>query len=38
MGKILFEKWWLTPNGVKRYLWGSLLKLGGKIFGIPVDL
>jgi len=38
LGKVLFEKWWLAPIGLRRTIWGLTLKLGGKTLGIPVDL
>ena len=38
LGKILFEKWWLAPPGPGRTALGWAMKLGGKIYGIPVDL
>lgn len=36
LGKVLFEKWWLAPIGIKRTLLGQMLKAGGKLYGIPV--
>jgi sulfide:quinone oxidoreductase len=38
LGKVLFEKWWLAPFGVKRDVLGLTLKLGGRAHGIPVTL
>jgi sulfide:quinone oxidoreductase len=38
LGKVLFEKWWLAPFGVKRDVLGLTLKLGGRAYGIPVTL
>ena len=38
LGKVLFEKWWLTPPGVRRQLLKWSLALGGKALGIPVVL
>jgi hypothetical protein len=37
-GKVLFEKWWLAPIGLKRELIRLAIKLGGKAYGIPVVL
>lgn len=37
-GKVLFERWWLTPNGLKREMLRGALKLGGKSLGIPIVL
>ena len=38
LGKVLFEKWWLSPFGLKRDALGLTIKLGGKAYGIPVVL
>ena len=38
IGKVMFEKWWLAPFGLKRSLLGQMLKTGGKFLGIKVDL
>jgi len=38
IGKVLFEKWWLSPNGLKKEFYKNLLKTGGKLIGIPVKL
>ena len=38
IGKVLFEKWWLSPVGFKKVLYKNLLQLGGRIIGIPVKL
>ncbi len=38
LGKVLFEKWWLAPIGLKRELIRLAIKLGGKAYGIPVVL
>jgi sulfide:quinone oxidoreductase len=38
LGKVLFEKWWLAPFGIKRGALGLAMKLGGKVYGIPVVL
>lgn len=35
-GKILFEKWWLRPIGLKKELYQVTLKLGSRLLGIPV--
>ncbi|MBI4787837.1 MAG: NAD(P)/FAD-dependent oxidoreductase [Chloroflexi bacterium] len=34
-GKVLFERWWLTPHGLKREALRSALTLGSKGLGIP---
>lgn len=36
IGKVLLEKWWLSPPGWKRELYGAMLKAGGKMYGIPI--
>jgi sulfide:quinone oxidoreductase len=36
IGKVLLEKWWLSPPGWKREFYGAMLKAGGKIYGIPI--
>jgi len=38
LGKVLFEKWWLAPVGIRRSLIGRILMAGGRIYGIPVAL
>lgn len=38
LGKVLFEKWWLAPYGLRRNLLGLTLKLGGRTLGIPIEL
>ncbi len=38
VGKVLFEKWWLAPVGIRRSLIGWALKAGGRLYGIPVTL
>ena len=38
LGKVLFEKWWLAPVGFRRSLIGSVVKAGGKLYGIPITL
>lgn len=36
LGKVLFERWWLSPFGIKRSLLGLVINIGGKVLGIPV--
>jgi sulfide:quinone oxidoreductase len=38
LGKVLFEKWWLSPWGVRRSLLKSALGVGSRIYGVPVSL
>lgn len=35
LGKVLFERWWLTPWGIRRSALKSILSLGGRIAGVP---
>jgi sulfide:quinone oxidoreductase len=38
IGKVLFEKWWLAPPGWKREFYATLMRVGGKLYGIPVTV
>jgi sulfide:quinone oxidoreductase len=38
LGKVLFERWWLAPQGLRRSLLGALLKAGGRMKGIRVEV
>jgi sulfide:quinone oxidoreductase len=38
LGKVLFERWWLTPWGVRRAILRSALRLGSRIYRVPVTL
>jgi sulfide:quinone oxidoreductase len=38
LGKVLFERWWLSPWGVRRSLLKSALGAGSRIYGVPVHL
>lgn len=38
VGKVLMEKWWLAPFGLRRAALQIGLELGGKALGIPVVL
>ncbi|OGG46606.1 MAG: hypothetical protein A3F84_00615 [Candidatus Handelsmanbacteria bacterium RIFCSPLOWO2_12_FULL_64_10] len=38
LGKVLFEKWWLAPFGMRRETLRMTIQLGGKAYGIPVVL
>jgi sulfide:quinone oxidoreductase len=38
LGKVLFEKWWLTPWGARRSLLKSALAVGSRLCGVPVNL
>ena len=38
LGKVLFERWWLSPWGVRRSILKSALGVGSRIYGVPVSL
>ena len=38
LGKVLFERWWLTPPGLRRWAMRLALELGGRAYGVPVEL
>ena len=38
IGKVLFEKWWLMPLGLRRRALALALTLGGRAYGVPVEL
>ena len=38
IGKVLLEKWWLTPYGLKRGILEKAIRIGGKAYGIPAVL
>lgn len=38
IGKVFFEKWWLSPFGFKKVFYKKMLQVGGKLIGIPVKL
>ncbi len=38
LGKVLFEKWWLAPVGLKKSILKMMLISGGKILRIPIDM
>ena len=38
LGKVLLEKWWLAPFGLRRKVLQTTLKLGARSLGIPMDL
>lgn len=38
VGKVLLEKWWLAPLGLRREAFHFLLTAGGKALGIPLVL
>lgn len=37
-GKIIFEQWWLAPFGLKKNIFGFLLKFGAKMLRIPIKI
>jgi sulfide:quinone oxidoreductase len=38
LGKVLFERWWLSPFGLGRSGLSLALRLGGKAYGVPAVL
>ena len=38
IGKVLLEKWWLTPFGLRRGILEKAIRIGGKAYGIPAVL
>ncbi len=38
LGKVLFEKWWLSPPGPRRSLYKMALSAGGRAFGVKMEL
>jgi len=36
LGKVLFEQWWLAPQGLRREALRITLTLGSKALGIPI--
>ena len=38
LGKVLFEKYWLAPIGVKKLFYEVLLKISSKILRIPIKI
>ncbi len=37
-GKILFEKWWLSPFGIKKSFLKLMMKTGSKMMRIPIKI
>ena len=37
-GKVLFEKWWLSPYGLRKSFYKTMIELGAKILKIPLSL
>jgi len=38
LGKVAFERWWLMPHGLRRDALGLALRLGGRAYGVRVEL
>jgi sulfide:quinone oxidoreductase len=38
LGKVLFERWWLTPAGLRRDLLRLALLAGGRASGVKMEL
>ncbi len=37
-GKVLFEKWWLSPFGIRKHVLRTLLVIGAKALKIPIKV
>jgi sulfide:quinone oxidoreductase len=38
LGKVLFERWWLAPQGLRKAALEAALRAGSRALGIPVSL
>jgi sulfide:quinone oxidoreductase len=38
LGKVLFERWWLAPFGLRRRALELALEAGGRAYGVPLTL
>jgi hypothetical protein len=38
LGKVLFERWWLTPSGLRRRALELALKSGARAYGVRLSL
>ncbi len=38
IGKVLFERWWLSPFGVKRSLLRSMINIGNQFMKVPLKI
>ncbi|MBI1937050.1 MAG: NAD(P)/FAD-dependent oxidoreductase [Ignavibacteriales bacterium] len=38
LGKVLFEKWWLSPIGFTKSFYKMMIEAGAKTLGIPIKL
>ena len=38
LGKVLFERWWLAPWGLRRAALRSALTVGSRLYGLPINL
>ena len=36
LGKVLFEQWWLSPFGIRKFLLRAMLSIGARVLRIPV--
>jgi sulfide:quinone oxidoreductase len=36
LGKVLFEHWWLSPFGIRKFLLRAMLSIGARLLRIPV--
>jgi sulfide:quinone oxidoreductase len=38
IGKVLFEKMWLTPPGVRKRVYETLIATGSRLYGVPTQM
>jgi hypothetical protein len=38
LGKVLFERWWLSPFGLRKSVFHTLLRLGAKALKVPANV
>ncbi len=38
LGKVMFEQWWLSPFGIRKSVLRTVLRIGAKVFKIPVNV
>jgi sulfide:quinone oxidoreductase len=38
IGKVLFEKMWLSPPGLRRRLYAGMIEAGARMYGVPTEM
>ena len=38
LGKVLFEKMWLSPPGARKAMYQACLEMGAKLYGVPTSI